>query len=130
MRKLYNFFLKQYTDIINKGLNELLKKIKIFLKYLLYLPIYFLAIIITIIIKLLSPIFIIRIEKITAYNFGDLLSFVGLYYCKKKLLIDQPKRPYIDILYLDKEQKVSNYYLLNMWKKKITIINFYHYEFF
>ena len=121
MRKLYNFFLKQYTDIINKGLNELLKKIKIFLKYLLYLPIYFLAIIITIIIKLLSPIFIIRIEKITAYNFGDLLSFVGLYYCKKKLLIDQPKRPYIDILYLDKEQKVSNYYLLNMWKKKIKI---------
>lgn len=121
MNKLLNFFLKQYDDILSNGFSEFLKKVRIFFTLIFNLPIYFLAFIFTVLIRLLNAIFIIRIEYITAHNFGDLLSFVGLYYCKKKLLIEQPKKPFIDLIYLDNTQKVSSKYLINKWKEKIKI---------
>ena len=47
------------------------------------------AIVPCLIIRLISPWFIIRIERIPAGNFGDFVWQTGLYYCKKKLNINR-----------------------------------------
>ena len=89
------FILKQITDIRTYGIIELIRKFYLLIllsRYLIMVLMVGIGIIPCIIIRLVSPWFIIRIEKLPASNFGDLLGFTALYYCKKKLNIDQPKK--------------------------------------
>ena len=44
-----------------------------------------------------------------------------MYYCKKKLKIDQPQKFFIDLLYLNPVSKIYNKQIEKMWKRKIRI---------
>ena len=52
-------------------------------------------------------------------------SFTALYYSKKKLGIDQPSKRYIDLLYIDPKDRVSNRQLEKMWKRKLNFLSSY-----
>ena len=120
---MITFIKKQINDIKTLGIKELLKKILISLKLFFKIPIFLLALIPLSLIRLVRPLILIRIDKIPTSNFGDLVCFNALYYCKKKLNINQPKKKYIDLLYIDPKVRISNSYLLKIWKEKFNIFN-------
>ena len=103
----------------------LLKKIYIILKLIIIFVMDIIAIIPCIIIRLISPIYTIRIARMAASNFGDFVWMPAMYYCKKKLKIDQPKKKYIDLVYIHYSDKIYNKQIAKMWKKKFNFLPFY-----
>lgn len=122
MSKLIIFFVKQVNDIRKRGVTELVKKIKIFTYLIAYSPVYFLAFLFYIIILMIKPLVLVRVSQIPCQNFGNLVSSTALYYLKKKYKIDQPLKKFVDLIYLDRSKNISNNYILNIWKKKMTIL--------
>jgi putative glycosyltransferase (TIGR04372 family) len=114
-------FIKQFKDINQKGLKELVKKIMILLLMIIKFPIYLFAFAAYLLMHLIKPIIIIRVSCIPCINFGDMVAFTALYIVKKKMKIDQPKKLFVDLIYLNSKKEVSNTYLLKMWKKQIFI---------
>tara|TARA_Y100000590_G_scaffold439667_1_gene563999 strand:+ start:20296 stop:21645 length:1350 start_codon:yes stop_codon:yes gene_type:complete len=122
------FILKQISDIKTYGITELVRKFYLLIllsRYLIILPMIGVGIIPCIIIRLISPWLIIRIEKLPASNFGDLLAHPALYYCKKKLNIDQPKKKCLDLIYIPFSEKISNKQIIKMWKRKLYVLPFF-----
>ena len=68
---MIKFIIKQINDIKNFGIKEFFRKFYLFLKILLKIPIYTIAVIPCIIIRLLSPWLIIRIERISGDNYAE-----------------------------------------------------------
>ena len=93
--------LKQINDIKTYGVKEFFRKLNLLFKVTLKISVDLIAIIPCVIIRFLSPWFIIRIEKIPSGNFGNFAGDTAVYYCKKKLKIDQPSKKHIDLLYID-----------------------------
>ena len=121
--KSNRFILKQINDIKTFGILELFRKFYIFIKIIPKFIVGIIALLPCIIIRLLEPLILIRIEKIPCVNFGDFASFPALYYCKKKLKIDQPSKRYLDLLYFKPGEKVSNQQLKKMWKRKLNFFS-------
>ena len=94
------FILKQIFDIKTYGTRELFRKFYLLLKLIVMIPIYINAILLCALIRLISPWLIIRILKLPAGNFGDFISNTSIFYCKKKLKIDQPKKKHLDLVYI------------------------------
>ena len=114
------FILKQKKDIELYGIRELLRKLNLLFKLILQIPLYLIAIIPCIVIRLLRPWIIIRIEAISAGNYGNFADDPALYYCKKKLNIDQLNKKHIDLTYIRCRLKVYNRQLAKMWKRKLN----------
>ena len=68
------FIIKQINDIKIYGISELFKKIIILIKIFFKLPIYFIVLFPCVIIRLISPFLLIRIDRIPCANFGNLAS--------------------------------------------------------
>jgi len=122
------FILKQINDIRTYGIIELIRKfylLILLLRYLIMVPMVVIGIIPCIIIRLISPWFIVRIEKLPASNLGDLIAYTALYYCKKKLNIDQPKKKCLDLIYIPFSEKISNKQIVKMWKRKLYLLPFF-----
>ena len=115
--KTKKFISKQTVDIKTYGIRELFRKLYLLIKVLISIPINIIAIVPCVIIRLISPWIIIRIEKFPCSNFGPLARIPALYLCKKKLKIDLPKKKYLDLVYISNNQKVYNRQLVKMWKK-------------
>ena len=77
---------KQITDVKTYGISELFRKFYLLIKFLPLILMDIIAIVPCLIIRLISPWFIIRIDKIPATNFGALALHTGRYYCKKKFV--------------------------------------------
>jgi len=92
MYKIKSFILKQKKDIATYGINELLKKIRIFFKIIFLIPVHIFAFIPFIVIRLLRPLIVVRIAKIPTSNYGNFAFDPSVYYCKKNLKIDQLKK--------------------------------------
>ena len=116
-----NFLKKQFLDISRGGIKVLFSKTLLFFKYLINLPIYLLSLVIAIILRIISPILVIRLGHLPCINFGDFLMLTSLYVCKKKLGLDQPKKKFFDILYIYNPSNFYNKYLEKMWSKKFKI---------
>ena len=117
------FSLKQIKDIKTYGAKELFRKFYLLVRWLLKIPIFAIAILPCIIIRLLRPWVIVRIEKVPVEQFGHFCLQTAIYYCKKKLKIDQPKKKQIDLVYqYHPSQKHFNKQLLKMWKRKLTFL--------
>ncbi len=116
-----NFLRKQFLDISRGGIKVLFSKILLFFKYLINLPLYFLSFIIVIILRIISPILVIRLGQLPCINFGDFLMLTSLYVCKKKLDIEQPKKIFFDIIYIYNPSNFYNKYLEKMWSKEFKI---------
>jgi len=121
--KLVKFINKQIVSIKTYGLKEFLRKIYLFIKLLINAPIFALAIIPCIVIRLISPWIIIRIQQIPSSNFGDFVQLTAMYYCKIKM--DQPKKKFVDLLYIHHNDKIFNKQLAKMWKRKLNFFSSY-----
>jgi putative glycosyltransferase (TIGR04372 family) len=87
----------------------------LFLKILMFLivtPIFLL-------IKLLSPVYLIRWHEIPSERIGHLAIESELYLCEKKLSINTPNKPYLDIFFPGK--KISNNFLLKLYSRKFLV---------
>ena len=123
--KIIKFILKQKNDLRNRGTDALNKKFYLLIKFMPYIPFYILALPICLLIRLISPLILIRIQKIPCSNFGNFVSFVSLYYCKKKLNIEQPDKKHIDLFYFHQNDKIYNKQLAKMWKRKLIFFSSY-----
>ena len=123
--KIIKFILKQITDIKVYGSQELFRKSYLLTKVFIRIPIDIIAIVPCLIIRLISPWFLIRIERFPCSNFGDLAARPALYRCKKKLKINLPKKKYIDFVYIHYNDKVFNRQLVKMWKRKFNFLSSY-----
>ena len=123
--KIKLFINKQILDIKNFGTAELFRKFYLFINFLKIILMDFLAILPCIIIRILSPFVIIRIEKIPSANFGDFNLYPAIYYCNKKLGIDQPKKKCIDLVYIHYKDKVFNKQIEKMWRRKLNFLSPY-----
>ena len=119
------FIKKQIVDIKNYGTRELLRKLYLLIKILARILVDIVAVIPCIIIRLISPWFIIRIQKIPAGNFGDFIEHPAIYYCKKELKIDQPTKKFLDLLYIHYKDKIYNRQIAKMWKRKLNFLSGY-----
>lgn len=122
---MFLFFNKQILDIKRGGYKILIFKIKLFLEFLINLPIYFICFICIIFLRIISPILTMRLGKLPCSNFGDFLMMPSLYYCKKKLNFEQPKNNFLDIIYIYEPKNFYNKYLEKMWSKKFKIYKSY-----
>lgn len=75
------------------------------------------------IIRLISPVFLIRFQHIRVNRIGHLSIDVELYLCENDKGINIPKQKYIDIFFYDR--KISNKVLFKKWKKLIIILPYY-----
>ena len=91
--KIKSFFKKQVVDLTTYGFAELKRKFYLLINYFIIMPFYIVAIPACFIIRLISPWIIVRTIRLPAGNFGDFIIFAGIYYCKKKLKIDQQAIP-------------------------------------
>ncbi len=125
MNYIRSFFQKQYNDIKVGGKNEFFKKLSILIKYIFFIflsPIYFFF---YIFIRLLSPFYLIRIQRMPTTNFGNFAAYPAVYYCKKKFAIDQPKQKFLDLFYISIQDKIYNRQLAKMWKRKLIFLSPY-----
>ena len=123
--KIKTFTSKQIFDVKTYGMRELFRKFYLLIKVLFRIPVNIIAILPCLIIRLISPWIIIRIERFPCSNFGNFAEVPALYHCKKKLKIDLPKKNYIDLVYIHYNDKVYNRQLAKMWKRKFNFLSGY-----
>ena len=92
----------------------MLRKFYLLTKILIKFPINIIAIIPCVIIRLIKPLIIIRVGIVDSTNFGELVRDPAIYYCKKRLKIDLPKKKYLDLIYIHYKDKTSNKQLIKM----------------
>ena len=81
--KINTFVSKQIVDIKTYGIREAFRKFYLLIKVLVAIPINIIAILPCLIIRLISPWIIIRIERFPCGNFGNFVEYPAIYYCKK-----------------------------------------------
>ena len=123
--KINKFILKQISDIKIYGIREAFRKLYLLIKIMASIPINIIAIVPCLIIRLIRPWIIIRIGRVDSTNYGELVREPTIYYCKKKLKMDLPKKKYLDLIYIRYNDKISNKQLVKMWKRKLTFLPSY-----
>ena len=123
--KIRKFTNKQIVDIRTYGIKELFRKFYLLIKILIRIPIDIIAIVPCVIIRLLSPWIIIRIQRLPVVHFGNFIEYTATYYCKKKLKIDQLTKKSLDLVYIHNKDKVYNRQLKKMWKRKLNFLSGY-----
>ena len=113
------FAVKQFKDIKKYGIEEFFRKFKLLLKKIFKTPIYLIALIPFLIIRIISPFVIIRIEKAPSSNFGAFAGQLAVYSLKKKFNVNQPTKKTIDLLYITPSDKIYNKQLAKMWKRTL-----------
>lgn len=115
-----NFFKKNLNDIIRLGHKEFLRKLKIFLNILIIsVPIYLVSFFFVLVIRIISPIVKIRIQRIISQRIGHFIAETELYLCEKSLQKKNNKTQ-IDLFYYD--LFASNKKIDEMIKSKIKVV--------
>jgi len=123
--KTATFIKKQINDIKIYGTKEFFRKFYLLIKFFSVVFMDIIAILPCLIIRLISPLVLIRIQRIPAGNFGDFALHPAMYYCKKKFKIDQPTKKHIDLVYIHYREKLYNKQLEKMWKRKFNFLSGY-----
>ena len=87
-----------------------------FVNFILYI----LAVLVLLFALLISPLYLVRWQKMVSGRIGHFAANIELYCCERDSGINIPKQRYIDLFYTDKE--VCNNQLKTMWKREITIV--------
>ena len=87
-----------------------------FVNFILYI----LAVLVLLFALLISPLYLVRWQKMVSGRIGHFATNIELYCCERDSGINIPKQRYIDLFYTDKE--VCNNQLKTMWKREITIV--------
>ena len=122
---IFLFIKKQIREIKIYGISEIYRKFLLFLNLLRLIIFDLFALMPCFLIRLVSPLILIRIQKIPSSNFGDFNLYPAIYYCKKKLKIEQPQKKYIDFVYIHYNDKIHNKQLAKMWKRKLNFLSGY-----
>jgi len=121
---MFAFIRRQITAIKIGGMpiikNKILVLIRFIIKVILSSPFYVLGSIIVLFIRLISPIFIIRIGKLSSSRIGHLAAASELYLCERDANINTCQRPYIDIFYIA-YRPLSNIQLSIMIKRVLNV---------
>ena len=123
--KVISFIFKQYKDIKSYGIKELIRKLILTLKILINFPLFGVGIFMCIIIRLLSPFFIIRIARAPCSNFGNFTADMAIYCAKKQLNVDQLQKKHLDFFYILPSSKIYNRQLEKMWKREVFFLSGY-----
>ena len=123
--KTREFINKQIVDIRTYGIKELFRKFYLLIKILIRIPVDIIAIIPCVIIRLISPWFVIRIQRLPVVHFGNFIEYTATYYCKKKLKIDQLTKKSLDLVYIHYKDKIYNRQIAKMWKRKLNFLSGY-----
>ena len=130
MKKIATIFLfvkKQIREIKIYGTSEIYRKSLIVLNFLLLIILDLFAIMPCLLIRLISPWILVRIQKMPTSNFGNFVYAPALYCCKKKLNLNQQlKKNHVDLFYISyRDRKICNRQLAKMWKRKLIFLPYY-----
>jgi putative glycosyltransferase (TIGR04372 family) len=100
MSKIYNYLIIIFIEVY----------------FLLSIPI---ALVFVLLIRLISPFYLIRFNKLVSSRIGHFAANLELYFCEKKHGINRPNIKSFDILYFD--SKICNRFLAILWKRKQLI---------
>ena len=117
MYKIFRCYVLTNERLLNSKLTYLLKRIfnKIFSPITYLFALFFL-----IIVRILSPFFLIRWFCLISSRVGHYLINTELYNCLKNEKLFLPKKKYFDIFY--NRPKVSNPQIYKMWKREIFFL--------
>ena len=121
--KLDNFFLiikKNYLQIKTGGIIVLLKKIISLFFLIPTIPIYFLFTPLVIIIRIISPWYLIRWHQIYSNRIGHFSKEIEILYCEQKLGINVPSQRHLNLFFFHRH--ISNRQLAKMWKRNLNIL--------
>ncbi len=124
MISFWSFVKRQFIQIYTGDLKVLSSKFKKIAPHVYNLPLYILALPLVLLMRIISPFFLIRFQGILATRIGHLAGNIELYLCEQEEGINVPKKMYFDIFFVQLKP-VSNSQLLTMWKRKITIYPHY-----
>lgn len=117
----FNFIKKNFKDIKKYGLSEFLRKLSVFLFKILLIPSLVLGFFLSLIIWLLSPILIIRVNRLISQRLGHYIAEVELYLAEKEKKLNYSYgNKYLDLFYYD--GPISNIYVHKIVKKKIIVL--------
>ena len=89
------------------------------LKRLHKIPFYLLALLLVVMVRLIKPFYLVRFGPLFSSRIGHFAGNTELYLCEKDAGINVPKKPYIDLFYMD--GRISNYQLCRMWKRVLCV---------
>jgi len=120
--KVLIFFNRQLLQVRKGGPRILVRKIKLsFILLMLKLPSYLLAIPFVLILRLIRPLFLVRMANLINSRIGHFVANTELYLCEQDAGINKPKQRYIDLFYL-LQQPICNNQVLKMWNRELQIL--------
>ena len=127
MTTIFLFIKKQIREIKTYGISEIYRKLLLVLNFLFLTVLNLFAIIPCFLIRLISPLILVRIQRMPSSNFGNFVYAPALYYCKNKINLNHQKKKYhIDLFYISfKDRKIYNRQLAKMWKRKLIFLPYY-----
>ena len=108
-----NFIYKNISEVKKGGSTVIVKKIITLIKISLLVPVYLCSIPTLIIIRLISPWYLVRFGGILSSRIGHFSVNTELYCCEIESGINKPKQSYLDLFYYD---AISNQQLAKMWR--------------
>lgn len=94
------------------------KKIRSIIRKLFKIMLLPVTVPIWLLIRLLRPWFLVRIQHLDSERIGHFAANTELYLCERDAQINFPNKPYIDLRYLT---SISNKQLATMWKRELII---------
>lgn len=117
IRRVFN---EQVLQIKEGGIAVLVRKLRVVFGYVLALPLYILAIPIVIVVRLISPWYLVRFGALISSRIGHFAANTELYLCEKEEGINVPDRSYLDLFFFA-YNPICNKQLAMMWKRSLRI---------
>ena len=124
-RRVFN---EQVHKVLGKGIGLLerklkallARKLKVLFGHITKLPLYIFSLPIVILVRLISPWYLVRFGSLISSRIGHLAANTEMYLCEKEEGINVPVRSYIDIFFLA-DKPFCNEQLAKMWKRTLRI---------
>ena len=89
-------------------------------RYLVKVPIYVIAVFFVIVIRLIKPLILVRLGRMTSARIGHFAGNIENYLCERDAGVRAPKQRYVDIFFAP-DKPICNRQLLDMWSRVILI---------
>ena len=114
-----NFFKRQLLQIQQEGFFGYLIRVRA-LRRILHLPLYVLAVPFVVLMRLISPFFLVRIGGLISIRIGHFAANPELYLCERDAGINVPRQCHLDLFHMA-YKPICNRQLEIMWKRVLHI---------
>jgi len=114
------FIERQIMEIRRGGRSVLVRKVKLAFQIALTIPLYIIAVLPVLLIRLIGPWFLVRLGKLRSSHIGHFAANTELYLCERDAGINVPKGRYVDLFYMGC-RPICNHQLATMWKRILRI---------